>query len=186
MADLFNEGYFWCTKGRFVFSVNIMKPQGRLIALRHRCIPGIDGVCFSGNKSPVDGTYILLFQQWHNQLKKATVSPSHVLCTNQWPSKFLQCVNSIPVLVNIVVIVVGNHIWIVQLKPVEGPEIRAAVPNACCYRLWRRDCPCPLKNEFQQGTALKPCLCSLMIAGMIRPGLANNQRQNQVCITRDG
>lgn len=100
-----------------------VKPQFRFRTIGNRLIPGIFGVRFSGNQTPVDGANILFFQYRHDVGKQAVVSAGHVFAAEQWTVVAFQGINSSLMFFRIIVVVVGNDIRIFDLKFIQVTQV---------------------------------------------------------------
>ena len=117
-------------------------------------IPRKNRIRLTHYKSPVNSADILLFQHRHNHLEEAAIAARHILCTNQWPAVFLQIVNQGNMFFDIAILVIRNHIRVLQLKLIQLCKLRAPAPKPRRQRLRWIYLTCPRKYTLQQRQAL--------------------------------
>jgi hypothetical protein len=61
-----------------------VKPNCRLPAIRPGIIPSEDSAGFNGNRSPVDGSNIIISEQGHNIFEVTTKGTTKIFCAYQW------------------------------------------------------------------------------------------------------
>ena len=101
-----------------------LEPYFRFFAIRHRCVPCVDGVGLARHETPVDGGHVTALEQWQDVLETTAAGAYHVFRANQGAVIARQCVEGLLVGGGVLIIMIGDDVRMSQLEMIQFGELQ--------------------------------------------------------------